>query len=849
MYSSYLKYGHGPIIQNVISNSIKNKNQTNKHHCDCLNCLINCAQYKFILQTIQDKNNVKNNKKKIFFISDKDNIPSPLFFYETPSNEIIDLIQSKNISENFLSISQKINSENDIINNYDQNKKNKILLFNYLKFPLININSENNINKQSTIIILDDGKYEEISNYSIKSYSIFNKNYSLLFDIHNLKKADFIFTLDDIKDCEEIIFNFNGDIHGHKLFKNDAICSLNPSFIINSIKTRMEKFLNFNLNDKEVITNLYNKFFFAKINDENRNNIGILFSFNNTKDINKIKIDKDYILKENYRIIKLFICIDMWINNNNIETKDTSKPISIISKTSNPKQEVQKKNYVNDNNNNTDYNYINNNVNNNYRTNYTNNNFINNNANNNYMNNNYMNYNYNYFPNSNNEYNNIYSEYNNNYTDYNNNFTDYNNNYTGYNNNYTDYNDYYNEYNNSYSHYNYNESNNNNTYYNNYNKSYENDKYSSSFTNYENKNNNSFKQSSIVEDVNYSSNNKTIFENKNNYNSKNIYNNKYKNNFENKEYLENFSIEKYYELNTLFKKLDNSENNEIVNKSNFSKEETTKDIKIENENYNKSLFLDINKKLMKELFSKYKQDNCISNYTILKSRLDINMNIKKEKLNKIKLKYFYYCFKDIYKLTMNIPYLNKRGKLFLNEFYPTLSSMRLILNINNKKTINKLRRQKKENFNIKKIKQNILKIEYQEIKPSYERDLLYNKINDIIQILGENKLTFKNVLIDKSFLCILWSPTNNIITNSSFLAYYSFDLKLIGILIIKLNSFQLFSSFSNDINNFKDYKKEYDKNVENIKIFFKNLSIDKEDGYYKNFVSDDYMQYIKSSTG
>ena len=847
MYSSYLKYGRGPAQQNFISNENKSKNQSNKQHCDCLNCLINCVQYKFILQVIQDK---KYSKNKIFFVIDKDNISSPLFFYETPSNEIIELIQNKNISENFLSISQKIKSENDIINNYDQNKKNKILLFNYLKFPLVNINSESNNKKQSTIIILDDGKYDEISNYSIKSYSTFNKNYSLLFDIHNLRKADYLFTINDIKDCEEIKFRFNGDLHGHKLFQNDADCSLNPNFIINSIKTRMEK--NFNLDKKEIINNLYDKFFFAQINDQNRNNIGILFSFNNEKDINKIKFDKEYILNENYRINKLFICVDMWINNNNIETKDTSKSISIITKSNNKQEDFKIENFKNDNNN-IDYNYINNNNIDNHYIN-LNNNYLNNNYNyssnynneytNNYneYNNNYSEYNNNYNEYNNNysEYNNNYSEYNNNYNEYNNNYNEYNNNYSGYNNNYSEYNDYYNEYNNSYNQYNKNyNKDKNNTYSYNYNKKYENDNCSSSFVNYENNNNVSSKQS-VKEDFKYSSNNTSILDNNNNYN-------RYKNNFENKEYLEKLTKEKYYELNALFNNLNNSQHYEIANKSSFLKEEIKKDIQNENQNSNKSLFLDINKKILKEIFSKYKQDNCISNYTILKNTLDIKLNIDKEKLKKIKLKYFYYCFKDINNLTINTPYINKRGKLFLNELYPTLSQIRLILKINNKKIINKIKKQKKENFNIKKIKQNILKIEYQENKPPYERGLLYNKINDIIQILGENKLTFNNVLIDKSFLCILWNSTNNILTNSSFLAYYSLDLKLIGILIIKLNSFQWFSSFSNNINNFKDYKKEYDKNVENIKRFFANLAVDKEEGYYKNFITDDYLHYIKNS--
>ena len=168
MYSQYTNNGQEPELKDIISNVIQNKNQLIKQHSDCLNCLINCAQYRFTLQVIQEPKKGKNN---LFFVLEGENISSPLFFYKMPSNDIIQLIENKNIYENFLNYSQKIQSENDIIDNYEQNKKNRLLLFNYLKFPLININSENNINKESTIIILDDGKYDEISNHSIKSFS------------------------------------------------------------------------------------------------------------------------------------------------------------------------------------------------------------------------------------------------------------------------------------------------------------------------------------------------------------------------------------------------------------------------------------------------------------------------------------------------------------------------------------------------------------------------------------------------------------------------------------------------------------------------------------------------------
>ena len=123
------------------------------------------------------------------------------------------------------------------------------------------------------------------------------------------------------------------------------------------------------------------------------------------------------------------------------------------------------------------------------------------------------------------------------------------------------------------------------------------------------------------------------------------------------------------------------------------------------------------------------------------------MNIEDEKLYKIKLKYFFYCFKDINYLSLNMPYIYKKGKISTNEFNPTLSSMRLVLKTK-MSVAKKIKRQKLENFNIKIIKQKptLLKIEYDEIKPPHERELLYTKIDKIKQIIGDNKLTFKNVL-------------------------------------------------------------------------------------------------------
>ena len=49
------------------------------------------------------------------------------------------------------------------------------------------------------------------------------------------------------------------------------------------------------------------------------------------------------------------------------------------------------------------------------------------------------------------------------------------------------------------------------------------------------------------------------------------------------------------------------------------------------------------------------------------------------------------------------------------------------------------------------------------------------------------------------------------------------------------------------MNKFNDYKNEYNKNIDELKEFFKKLSLDKDDGYYKNFYTHDYMQYVQTS--
>ena len=776
MYSTYSNYNHNQELTDIISNAIKNKNKINKKHSDCLNCLINCAEYRFVLQVIH---NNKKGKSNIFFIQEKENLSSPLFFYNISSNEIIERIENKNVSENYLNASQKIKSENEIDEKYEQNKKNKILLFSYIKFPLINIYSELNINKESTLIILDDGKHDIISNCSINSYSLAANNCcSLLFDI---KSVNYLFSLDDIKDSSEIKIKFNGNIHEQQLIKKDAICTFSPDLIINSIKARMVKHIN--LNEEKTKNNIYDKYFFSQIYDKNRNNFGILFSFKKKKDSNIKIFDAESIMKENIIIIKIFFCVDMWINTNINDihrTNDTSDSTSNCSKLKAERNDIY---------NEPERNY------------------------------NKIGFNDNYDLNLSNNYNNLY-----NYEYYNKELVNYNNS------NSIPLYDYSNKYENN----KYDE----NTYYNypspqSYNYYNNNDEAKNTL---ENSINNE-KAKYLLENAIYNEEVKYQLDNAS-YDKENYFNNLdyYNSNLENEQSKEEVSPKEicdYYELNTLLKSIEPQK-----------KDKSLKILPNKNINLNKSIYIDLNNKLMNEIFSKYKEDNCLSNYLMAKKRIDINMNIEREKLKKIKIKYFFDCFKNINNLTSIIPYINEKGKLLFTEISPSLSSMRLVLKTQ-KNIIKKLKKQK-SNFHIKKAKEDIIIIEYDKNIIQSERDLLYIQMNEIIKVIGDNKLLFKNILYDKSYFCILWSFTNSQLVHSSFLAYYSFDLKLIGIFIINVNTPQWFSSFSFNYDYFKDFKKEYNKNEEELKKYLYNLSLDKGDGQYQHFYTYDYMRYTQS---
>ena len=771
-------------IKDFISKKIHNESNPPKKHSDSLNCLMNCTQFKVTLHITQKPSNGKDN---IYFIK-KDKF-SPLFFYDIPSNKIIDEIQSKNEEQKLLNITQKIKTENDVIDKYEQNKKNKMLLFNYIKFPLINANSDNNNNKLSTLIILDDGANDFISNFSTDSSFVYHQTCCISLTINNTN-CDFLFSLSDIKDCKEIKIKLNGTVHEQPLFDKEIICYLSPELIYNSIKERMEIYSN---NDN--VENLLGKYFFTKLNDNNYNNIGILFSLKKKSATSKLSYDKEYLKTDRYLINKIFLFMDIWLNDNNKTNKHNT-----ISSTNTSSYMIFNYNYKFD-----DKNKI-----------------INN---------------FNYYQNE----------------------IDYN--YQ-------------------------------NSLYNNENK--QNNEISNNFNDDNNDNNADLSSKIVYNDINriYINNRKNLYNdsdlfgsneysinNDNNILDYSLYDYYFKPNYSNYNDNDNYN-EKASDLYILFRLMENYEKYKETEEQKKSQESSNDNLKLfniketeldrktydshsittDNEFYNdifikRTLFINMNEELIRQLFEKFEEDKCISNYTIAKNMLDINMNLdpnKEKLLLKTNLLDFFDIFKNANQLWLNIPFIDTKGNLHSNCFFPTLSSMILVIK-KNKEIMKNLKHikskcKKYEGFAYDKYDQNkkLFKIEFEEIKPVHKREILYNKIRKIKKIIGETKIKNKDVMIKNSYFSVLWTVKNDLNIKTSFLAYYSFDFKLIGILIINLDYNKWMTAFSYKLSNYHDYKTDYDKNVENVKNMFETIPIDLDDKRYYNYFKYDYYNYLKS---
>ena len=103
----------------------------------------------------------------------------------------------------------------------------------------------------------------------------------------------------------------------------------------------------------------------------------------------------------------------------------------------------------------------------------------------------------------------------------------------------------------------------------------------------------------------------------------------------------------------------------------------------------------------------------------------------------------------------------------------------------------------KENFKITYLPNNLIKYEFYESNPPYNRGVLDVKINNINKLMGTRGINLDKIIKDKSYFCLLWSPGDTNKNNSSFLSYYSFVFKLLEVWSLKktkINGSQLLVS-------------------------------------------------------
>ena len=273
----------------------------------------------------------------------------------------------------------------------------------------------------------------------------------------------------------------------------------------------------------------------------------------------------------------------------------------------------------------------------------------------------------------------------------------------------------------------------------------------------------------------------------------------------------------YQNNNYNYEKLKNSENRIILKKSN---------------------------EFVNELFKAFGEKNSLCNFSLLEKNIDINMNVDKDAIKKITLQEYFECFNEASFLCLNIPYLDKKGNVSYNVFNPTLSSMNLILKKDKIKEENINKKYLKNNFTLNFISNDLIKIQFDETNQPYNRDIIEAKINILHKILGQKNITLDNIIKDNSYFSILWTPADTYKIKSSFLSFYTFDFKLVGTVILRLDDYNWFTIFCNDMNNYKDFKKEYLNKVNVVESFLKKCNnINDDDNLEHNLISYDYKKF------
>ena len=245
-----------------------------------------------------------------------------------------------------------------------------------------------------------------------------------------------------------------------------------------------------------------------------------------------------------------------------------------------------------------------------------------------------------------------------------------------------------------------------------------------------------------------------------------------------------------------------------------------------------------------ELFKAFGEKNSLCNFSLFEKNIDIDMNLDNNSMKKLSLLEYFDVFNEASILCLNVPFLDKKGNISYNIFNPTLSSMNLVLKDKKIKEEDINKNFLKDNYSLNFMENGLMKVEFDETNPPYNRDIIETKINTLYRILGQKKIMLNNIIQDQSYFSILWTPADTYRIKSSFLSFYTFNFKLIGTLIIKIDEYNWFTIFCNDMNNYKDFKKEYLNRINVIENFIQKCNSKNDCNLERKFFSHDYKRFI-----
>ena len=337
------------------------------------------------------------------------------------------------------------------------------------------------------------------------------------------------------------------------------------------------------------------------------------------------------------------------------------------------------------------------------------------------------------------------------------------------------------------------------------------------------------------------------------------------NSFSHKQILGKYSEFNFHSLGKFSYFIPKKQKGNIFNNYN-KKEKNNQEIKI------KHIIINKFNEFSNEIFKKYKtKSNYLSNFLIFKKNIKILFSNKKN-FRLLLIEDFFKIFERISSFGLTFPIINEKGNYQTINYSPSLSS--LILYIKNNELyesflsnhLSSISTQSNGEDNI--IINNIFQIndfysentksyllgqsilfEFNETKPPFLRESLYEKINRILYPIKNSNIKVKlsEIDLEKSFFVISWNPTNSFQNQTSFLTYYTFNSNLIGILPIKLEASKWLGRIVLSENETLFIGgNELKENITKIENFLSNYSFYDKQQNLPNVYSSDYEFYLKN---